>query len=170
MPRLEHVGDRIDEFSAEIDVDDAGVDFLMHGRDHGFGNPAEGSEHGKSKLGEDVLHHHRYQDFVFDQQDAIAGLEAQRKAGLVLADAAVCAAMTCRRIDPVATRNGQCAMQSFRAPVKSGLAVELALDAGANHADAEARRLRRKDGRTTALGPSQQETVGLQFPRHRDAS
>src|SRR5215470_19725912 len=32
--RRQHVGDRIDEFSAEIDVDDARIDVVVHGGDH----------------------------------------------------------------------------------------------------------------------------------------
>src|SRR5713101_2092879 len=33
----EDVGHGINEFSAEIDVDDPGVDFIVHGRNHGLG-------------------------------------------------------------------------------------------------------------------------------------
>ena len=39
LARHQHVGDRIDELAPEIDVDDAGVDVVVHGRDHGLRHP-----------------------------------------------------------------------------------------------------------------------------------
>ena len=74
------------------------------------------------------------------------------------------------RLDLVAARHPQAAMQPFGPPVESGLALELALDAGADHPDAEAGRCRRLGGRPAALAPTQDETVRLQLPGHPDAS
>ncbi len=48
--------------------------------------------------------------------------------------------------------------------MEGGFARELALDAGADHPDAEARRGRRLRAWSAALGPAQEKTARLQFP------
>src|SRR6266508_6730511 len=127
FPRHQHVGDRINELSPELDVDDAGVDIIMDGRDHGLRHSAERADDGKSQLGQDVPHHHGDQNFVLDQQDAIAGGELQRKHGFVLAVGPPSLAVVSERTDLVAARDRQGAVQSFRPPIEHGLAFELAL-------------------------------------------
>src|SRR6516225_12416383 len=48
--------------------------------------------------------------------------------------------------------------------MEGGLARELALDAGTDHPDAEARRGRRLRAWSAALGPAQEKSAWLQFP------
>ena len=166
FPRRQHVGDRVDEFSAEIDVNDARIDVVVHGSDHGLGQPAEGSDDRKSEFGQNVLHHHGDQNLVFDQKHAVAGLELKRKRRPVLAHRPMGAGTVRQRFDAVAAGHAHAAVQAFRPPMEGGLARELAFDAGADHPDAEARRGRRLRSRPAALGPAQEKAVRLQFPIH----
>ena len=161
VTRFEYIGDRIHEFAAEIDVDYARVDFFVHGGDHGLRQPAERPKHGKPEFGENVLHHHRDEDFVLDQQDAVAALKPQRQASFVVADGAMHATMARGRIDHLGVRQREREMQPLRTPVESDLAVELALDAGADHANAESRRLGRRHRRAAVLVPLQHQIAAL---------
>src|SRR5262249_60157093 len=124
-----------------------------HGGDHGIAEAAEGAEHRKSKLGEDVLHHHRHQNFILDKENPVAALEAQWQTGPVLTEDTMHACLTRDCIDDLGMRDRQRAMQSFRAPMKTDLTLELALDAGADHANAESWGLRRGHRGAAPPGP-----------------
>src|SRR6516164_858009 len=127
FPRHQHVGDRVDEFSAEIDIDDTRIDIVVHGGDHGLGQPAEGSNDRKSEFGQNVLHHHGDQNLVFDHKDAVAGLKLKRKRKRrpVLARSPMGAGTVRQRLDAVAAGHAQAAVQAFRPPMERGLAREL---------------------------------------------
>ena len=87
---------------------------------------------------------------------------------LVLAVRPPSRAVMAERADLVAARDRQRAMQPFRPPVELRFAFELALDAGADHPDAEARRSGRLDRRSAGLRPLQHQAVGLRAPRSAD--
>src|SRR2546430_1825528 len=124
FPRRQHVSDRVDEFSAEIDVNDARIDVVVHGSDHGLGQPAEGSDDRKSEFGQNVLHHHGDQNLVFDQKHAVAGLELKRKRRPVLAHRPMGAGTMRQRFDAVAGGDIYVEEANEIAALPVGLAVQ----------------------------------------------
>src|SRR4051794_29608626 len=50
--RYEHIGDWINKFSSQIDIDNSGVDVLVNRGNHRLGKPTEGPYHRKPKLGQ----------------------------------------------------------------------------------------------------------------------
>src|SRR5262249_18978411 len=69
-----------------------------------------------------------------------------------------------RGLEAAAAGHAWAAVEAFRTPMEGGLARELALDAGADHPDAEAWRCRRLRARPPVLGPAQEKAARLQFP------
>ena len=72
------VGEVVDHFAFDIDVQNGGIEFLLPRRIHSVCDATKRPDHGKPELGESILHHHPNQRLVLDQQEAPAGKAARK--------------------------------------------------------------------------------------------